>query len=62
MGADGAVDRSLGDHLSWRMLLRIVLYFEKLVSDIVNMFWNSSLTLLCNLDACYCKIYMMLIL
>ena len=52
-GADSAADGSLGDHLGWRMLLRIVLYFEKkLVYDIVNMFWNFSLALLCNFDAC----------
>ena len=53
-GADSAVDGSLGDHLGWRMLLGIVLYVKekKLVSDIVNMFWNFSLALLCNLNAC----------
>jgi len=51
MGANGAVDESLEDHLGWRMSLGLVLYFEKHVSDIVNMFWNFSLTLLCNLDA-----------
>ena len=50
--ADGVVDGSLGDHLGWRMLLGIVLYFEKFVSDIVNMFWNFNLPLLCNFDAC----------
>jgi len=51
-GADSAADGSLGDHLGWRMLLRIVHYFEKLVYDIVNMFWNFSLASLCNFDAC----------
>jgi len=51
-GADSAGDGSLGDYLGWRMLLGIVLYFEKLVYDIVNMFWNFCLALLCNLDAC----------
>ena len=50
--ADSAADGSLGDHLGWRMQLGIVLYVEKLVYDIVNMFWNFSLTLLCNFDAC----------
>jgi len=52
MGADSAADGSLGDHLGWRMLLGIVLHFEKLVYDIVSMFWNFCLALLCNLDAC----------
>jgi len=52
MGANGAVDGSLGDHLGWRMSLGLVLYFEKPISDTVNMFWNFSLALLCNLDAC----------
>jgi len=53
-GADSAADGSLGDHLSWRMLLGIVHYFgkKKLVYDIVNMFWNLSLALLCNFDIC----------
>ena len=40
LGANGVADGSFGDHLGWRMLLRIILYFEKLVYDIVNMFWN----------------------
>jgi len=51
-GANSTADGSLGDHLGWKMLLRIILYFEKLVSVIVNMFWNFSLALLCNLDVC----------
>ena len=51
-GANSAADGSLGDHLGWGMLLGIVHYFEKLVYDIVNMFWNFSLTLLCNIDVC----------
>ena len=50
-GADGAADGYLGDNLGWRMPLGLVLYFEKLVFDIINMFWNFSLAL-CNLDAC----------
>jgi len=37
--ANGDADGSVGDHLGWRMLLRIILYFKKLVFDIVNMFW-----------------------
>jgi len=42
MRADSAADGSLGDHL----------YFEKLVYDIVNIFWNFNLALLYNFDAC----------
>jgi len=37
MRADDVANGSLDDHLGWGILLRIMLYFEKLISNIVTM-------------------------